>query len=449
MARIAAPMRHGSDPEILRLAIPALGALVAEPLFILVDAAVVGRLGTVPLAGLGVAATVLTTAVNLCIFLAYGTTAAVARRIGAGDRRGALAVGVDGMWLAAATGVLLVVAGWFAAPSLVAALGPSAEVADAAVTYLRVSLAGIPPMLVVFAATGVLRGLQDTRTPLVVAVAASVLNAVLSVVLVLGLGLGIGGSALGTVITQWAALAAYLVVLLPGVRAAGVTAGAQLAGILAAARAGWHLLLRTVLLRAVLVLATWVATGLGDDATAAHAVVFAVWSLLALALDALAIAGQALTGRFLGAGDVAGVRASTRRMVEWGVFTGCVLGVLVVATSTLVPAAFSDDPGVRTAMTAALVVAGLLQPLCGVVFVLDGVLIGAGDFRFLAWAGLVPLAAFVPAALVVRAYAGDLLWLWVALGVFMAARLLVLGVRSAGTGWMVLGVGPARARDIP
>ena len=442
--RVVAPMRHGSDPEILRLAVPALGALVAEPMFILVDAAVVGRLGTVPLAGLGIAGTVLTTAVNLCIFLAYATTAGVARRIGAGDRPGALSVGVDGMWLAAVTGLLLAVAGLFTAPALVAAFGPSAPVQDAAVTYLRVSLAGIPPMLVVLAATGVLRGLQDTRTPLVVAAAASVLNAVLSVVLVLGLDLGIAGSALGTVITQWLALAAYLVVLVPGIRAAGARAGAQLAGVLAAARAGWHLLVRTVLLRAVLVLATWVAAELGDVEVAAHGVVFAVWSLLALALDALAIAGQALTGRYLGAADVAGVRAATRRMVEWGFAVGCLLGLAVMATSRLVPVLFSDDPAVRAAMATALVVAGALQPLCGVVFVLDGVLIGAGDFRFLAWAGSVPLLAFAPAALAVRAADAGLGWLWVALGVFMAARLVVLGARSRGDAWIVVGADPRR-----
>src|SRR4051794_16267345 len=186
-------LRDPHDAEILRLAVPAFGALVAEPLFLLVDSAIVGRLGTSQLAGLGIAGVALATAVNLCVFLAYGTTATVARHLGAGDRAGALQRGVDGLWLALATGVALTVLGLVAAPAIVDGLGASANVRPYALTYLRISAVGLPAMLLVLAATGVLRGLQDTRTPLVVAGSASIANAALNALLVLGLHRGIAG----------------------------------------------------------------------------------------------------------------------------------------------------------------------------------------------------------------------------------------------------------------
>ena len=431
---------RADDREILRLALPALGALVAEPLYLLTDSAIVGTLGTAPLAGLGLAATVLTTAVSLCVFLAYGTTATVARRLGAGDVPGALRFGVDGMWLAVGVGLVLLLAGGVAGPALLDALGASTAVRPHAVTYLQVSLLGLPAMLLVLAATGVLRGLQDTRTPFVVAAASALLNAVLSAVLVLGLGLGVAGSAAATVVAQVAAAAAYLVVLAPSLRRHGVPLRPQLYAVGRAARAGGHLLLRTATLRAALVGATAVAASLGDDELAAHHVVFLVWSLLALVLDAIAIAAQALTGRSLGAGDAAVTRATTRRMVQWGIVGGIVLALVVLAVSPFLPALFSADPEVRALMTAALVVAALLQPVAGVVFVLDGVLIGAGDNRYLALSGLVPLAAFGLAAYAVVRLDGGLSSLWWAVGAFMLARLLVLVHRARGDRWLVLGM---------
>ena len=214
-------LRHPHDREIVRLAVPALGALVAEPLFLLADSAIVGHLGTPQLAGLGVAGALLATAVALCVFLAYGTTAGVARRAGAGDDRGAIALGVDGMWLAAALGTAIALMGAITAPQLIDAFGTTPSATPYALTYLRVSLPGIPAMLVVLAATGVLRGLQDTRTPLVVAVVGAAANVVLNIVLVYGLDLGIGGSALGTVIALTGAVTAPLLI-----DAFGTTAGA-------------------------------------------------------------------------------------------------------------------------------------------------------------------------------------------------------------------------------
>ncbi len=192
------------DRDILRLAVPALGALVAEPLFLLTDTALVGHLGADPLAGLGVASAILQTAVGLLIFLAYATTPAVARRLGGGDRPGAIKAGIDGMWLALGIGVVLALLAWPAAGPLVQLFGSTAAVSDEATTYLTISLIGLPGMLVVIAATGLLRGLQDTRTPLIVAVAGFAANAALNAVLIYGAGWGIAGSAAGTVVAQWA-----------------------------------------------------------------------------------------------------------------------------------------------------------------------------------------------------------------------------------------------------
>lgn len=432
-------LRHPQDREILRLAVPALGALVAEPLFVLADSAIVAHLGTPQLAGLGVAGTALTTVVNLCVFLAYGTTAAVARRLGAGDEAGALRQGLDGTWLAAGLGLALLAVGELLTPRVVAAFGTSAAVAPYAETYLRVALAGLPGMLIVLAATGVLRGLQDTRTPLAVAAVAAVVNVLLNLVLVFGLGLGVAGSALGTTLVQTGAAAVFLAVVLRAARQRRAPAWPDLAGVRAAARAGLPLVLRTLSLRAVLVLAAAVAARLGDADLAAYQVAFAIWSLLALALDAVAIAGQAIVGRYLGAGDRAGARAATHRMLGWGVAAGSVGGLLVVALRPAYVPLLTPDPAVQTLLAAALVVVAVLQPVAGLVFVYDGVLIGAGDGRYLAVAGVLTLVAFLPAAAAVLALGAGLVALWGALGVFMLARLALLWLRGRGEAWLVTG----------
>src|SRR3984885_14575134 len=214
--------RNHHDAEILRLAVPAFGALIAEPLFLFADSVIVGRLGTTPLGGLGVASQALTTLVGISIFLAYGTTAAVARQLGAGNHRAAIRQGIDGLWLAAVIGAVVLAAGWPLAPAICGAFGGSAAVTAQAAIYLRISLLGAPAMLAVLAGTGVLRGLQDTRTPLTVAVAANLVNVVLNATFVLGLHWGIAGSAWGTVIAQNAAALAYLAVVGRGARRAGV-----------------------------------------------------------------------------------------------------------------------------------------------------------------------------------------------------------------------------------
>jgi putative MATE family efflux protein len=437
--RVRAGLRSPQDAEILRLAIPAFGALVAEPLFLLGDSAIVGRIGTTALGGLGVASQALTTLVNLSIFLAYGTTAAVARQLGAGNRQAAIRHGINGFWLAAVIGVVLLAAGWPLAPAIVRAFGASASVTAGAVTYLRISLCGAPAMLAVLAGTGVLRGLQDTRTPLAVAVAASTVNLALNAGLVLGAHWGLAGSAWGTVIAQDGAAACYLLVVARGARRSGAGFRPDLAGLRASATAGASLLLRTLALQAVLVVTTAMAARQGNDAIAAHQIVSRLWMLLALALDAIAIAGQAITGRYLGAGDVAGARAATRRMTGWGAGCGAGFGVALLAASPVLPAVFAASPGVTRLLLAVLVIAAAMQPAAGVVFVLDGVLIGAGDQNYLAVAGIVTAAVFaVAAALVVHTHSG-LTGLWLAYSAWIAARFVTLTVRARGSAWLVTG----------
>ena len=244
-ARVTARLTRPQDAEILRLAVPAFGALVAEPLFLLADSAIVGRVGTTALGGLGVASQALTTLVNLSIFLAYGTTAAVARQVGAGNRQAAIRQGIDGLWLAAAIGAVVLAAGWPLAPAIVRAFGASPAVTAGAVTYLRISLLGAPAMLAVLAGTGVLRGLQDTRTPLAVAVCGNLVNILLNGILVLGAGWGLAGSAWGTMVAQNGTAAVYLLVVARGAGRAGVAFRPDLAGVRAAALAGASLVVRT------------------------------------------------------------------------------------------------------------------------------------------------------------------------------------------------------------
>ncbi|MDO9455400.1 MATE family efflux transporter [Nocardioides sp.] len=436
------------DREILRLAGPAFLALVAEPLFLLADAAVVGHLGTAQLAGLGIAAAVLQTAVGLCVFLAYGTTAGVARLLGSGDRRGALALGLDGIWLAVALGAAITVVGVLLTGPLVAAFGVEDDVAGFATTYLRIAFLGTAPLLVMLAATGVLRGLQDTRTPLVVAVGGNALNVVLNVVLVYGAGpvagMGIAGSAWGSVAAQVASAAALAYVVVRGARRQQASLRPDLAGVRAAARAGAALVVRTLTLRAALLVTTYaVALGAGGrpDEVATHQLAMTLWGLLAFVLDAIAIAAQAITGRALGAGDVDGALALTRRMVTWGWASGLVTGVLLAAASPLLGPLFTDDPDVPGLLVPILVVAALGQPIAGVVFVLDGVLIGAGDGRYLAWAGLA--VAFVYAPVTIAAVAwwdGGLVTVWVLFaGLFMTGRLVTLLHRARGDAWLRTG----------
>ncbi|MFF1403087.1 MATE family efflux transporter [Streptomyces sp. NPDC058294] len=431
--------RRRHDRDIVALAVPAFGALVAEPLFVLADSAIVGHLGTAQLAGLGIASALLTTAVSVFVFLAYATTAAVARRVGAGDLQAAIRQGMDGIWLALLLGAAVIAVVLPLAPVIVDLFGASTTAAPYATTYLRISALGIPAMLGVLAATGVLRGLHDTRTPLYVAVGGFVANAGLNLVLVYGAGLGIAGSAWGTVIAQCGMAAVYLAVVVRGARRHGASLRPDAAGIRASARAGVPLLVRTLSLRAIIMIATAVAARLGDADIAAHQITLSLWNLLAFALDAIAIAGQAIIGRYLGADDAEGAREACRRMIQWGIATGVVLGLLVVAARPLFLPLFTSDPLVQDVALPALLLVALSQPVCGIVFVLDGVLMGAGDGPYLAWAMVVTLVVFAPVALLVPALGGGLTAIWAAMALMMTVRMLTLWLRARSGRWIVTG----------
>lgn len=433
--------------DVLALAWPALLTLIVEPLFLLADTAIVGRLGAAPLAGLGAASSLLLTTVGLFVFLAYGTTAAVARLLGAGDRRRALTTGAQGIWLSALLGVAAAVALWAGAPALTEAFGLSPAATADALSYTRISSASVPAMLVVFAATGVLRGIRDMRTPLLVAAAGFTWNIALNIWLVFGRGWGIAGSAWGTVIAQNAMAVTLVVVVVRHLRRSGATAKPRVAGLVMAARGSFPLFIRTVALRLTLLITTWVAAGLGDVVLAGYQVSATLWSFLVFALDALAIAAQTLIGHALGAGDPAAVRSLTRLLVRWGIRAGVVLGLAVLALAPVLPALFTSDPAVQGAVRSALWVIAALQPVSGWAFILDGVLIGAGDGRWLAFAQLLLLMAYLPLILGVHLATETLLGagipaattaLWVAFGGFMVMRAALLHARTRSADWTVL-----------
>lgn len=430
--------------EILRLAVPALGALIAEPMFLIVDSALVGHLGVVPLAGLGIASAVLQTIVGLMVFLAYSTTPAVARRFGAGDHTSAVRAGIDGLWLALGLGAVLAVAGTLLTPWLVGLFGAPADVAEQAVIYLQLSMWGRPAMLIVFAATGLLRGMQDTVTPLWIAGIGFGLNAVLNALFIYGFGWGIAGSAAGTVVAQWAMVGAYAWVVGALARRHAASVRPQREGLRGSARSGGWLFLRTVSLRAALLATVFVATALGTDELAGWQVAFTIFSTAAFALDALAIAAQALIGRGLGAQDEPFVRRVLGRTVAWGAWFGVVVGAAIAALSGVIGLVFTGDADVAALVQPALLALAVAQPVCGVVFVLDGVLMGAGDVRYLAIAGGLNLVPYLPALVAVWLLhptgAVGLLWLAVCFfGVYMLARLATLGWRVRRPDWLTAG----------
>ncbi|MCU1477331.1 MAG: family efflux transporter [Subtercola sp.] len=436
--------RRGLDRDILRLAGPALGALVAEPLFLLTDTALVGHLGEIPLAALGIASAIIQTAIGLLIFLAYATTPAVARRLGSGDRTGAIRAGIDGMWLALGLGVIVVAVGIAGSGGVVGLFTNDPLVAADATTYLHISLAGIPAMLLVIAATGLLRGLHDTRTPLIVAVCGFAANAGLNAVFIYGLGWGIGGSAAGTVVAQWAMASVYIVIAVRAARASGARLKPGLDGVGSAASSGGWLFVRTLSLRAAMLATVAVAATFGTAQLGAFQIALTLFSTLAFILDALAIAGQALIGHGLGASDTVRVALVTRRLIGWGIGSGVVLGAGLALAAPLLGPVFSSSPDVQRALTVTVFAMAVGIPLAGYVFVLDGVLIGAGDARYLALTGVINVACYAPLlAIVVLFHPPDdaaLVWLWAAFGYgYIGARALTLGLRARGTRWIVAG----------
>lgn len=437
--------RRSLNREILRLAVPALGALIAEPAFLIVDAALIGHLGTTPLAGLGIAGAVLQTIVGLMVFLAYSTTPAVARRFGAGQPGEAVSVGINGMWLALGLGAVLAVVGAVSSPWLVSLFGASEAVSAQANDYLVISMWGLPAMLIVFAATGLLRGLQNTMTPLWIAGLGFGANALLNVLFIYGLGWGIAGSAAGTVTAQWGMVGAYVLVVRRLATKHDASLRAQRDGLTSTAKSGGWLFLRTVSLRVALLATVAVATAVGTDELAGWQIVFTIFSAAAFALDALAIAAQALIGKELGAGDERQVQRVLGRTVAWGAWFGVIVGGAIAALSGVLGIVFTGDATIAALVQPALLVLAVAQPIAGVVFVLDGVLMGANDARYLALAGGLTLVPFLPTLWIISVLGVDgsagLIWLSVAFfGVYLLARLATLGWRVRSGRWMTAGV---------
>ena len=433
------------DREIARLAIPALGALIAEPLYVLADTAVVGNLlGTNELAGLSVAGQTLLTVHAVMIFLAYGTTAAVSRLLGAGEEKRAAHQAVQGLWLAAGMGVMLGLLVWRYADPILALIGETDDGnADAVLSqarrYLVVSLWGLPAMLIMLSGVGYLRGLQDTKRPLIVAIATALLNLVLELVLIVGFDFEIGASAFATVVAQWLGAGAYLWWIGRDVVSHGVRLLPDLGEIVRLLRVGGTLFIRTVALRGSFTVTVAAASRISTEALAAHEIAFQFFGLSALALDSVAIAGQSMMGRFLGANDEAGARAAGNRVLQWGVAVGLVGLVIFGVGTSFLPDLFTNDAAVASLATIALLHLALMQPINGVVFALDGILIGAGDMKFLAWAMAGAAVVFIPLALLVPALDLGLGWLWGTIWVLMVVRGAALLWRFRSDHWIVTG----------
>ncbi|WP_338572856.1 MATE family efflux transporter [Arachnia propionica] len=437
-------MSHSLNRRILGLALPAFAALVAQPLFVMADTAIVGQLGTVPLAGLGAGSTLTLALVGVFVFLAYGSTATVARLVGANREKDAAESGVQAMWLALVLGAAVGVGSWGFAPQLAAWLGADGAVHDQAVAYLRWSLPGLPGMFLVLAATGTLRGRADGRTPMILAIGAAILNLVGDIVLVFGLGMGIAGSGAATAFAETLMGLTAAGIVAHGAVRAGVGWHPRLAGMRTSLLVGVPLLVRTLALRAALLLTTWTAARSGAVALAAHQVGFTIWSFLQYVLDALAIAGQTLIGQALGASSPGEARALARRMTGWSLCAGLLLGITALLIRAPLAALFTPDPEVRDAVAAVLVVIGCTLVIASWVTLFDGVLIGAGDSPYLARASLITLAVYAPLALAVAWFAPGgvpgLIWLWLAFTIgFMGARAATLWWRERSDAWLVTG----------
>ena len=419
-----------TDRRIVSLAIPALGTLAVEPLYRLADTAIVGRLGTAELGGLAIAASILALVVAGSNFLTYGTTERVASRLGAGRPTEAADVGVQAMWIGLAVAVVAVPALIFGARPAASALGADGDVLEVAVEYLRIAALGVPFVLVALAAQGVQRGASDYRTPLVILVAANVVNVVVELVLVFGFDLGIAGAAWSTVIAQAGAGLAFLAVI-RGRLALATVRRPSWRGMAPLLTAGRHLLLRVGSMLAVFTGATAIAARVDDVTLAAHQIAITMFLFLALVLDALAVPAQTLVAEGLGraAGDGAHV---AQRVVRLSMVAGVALAALVAATSPLLPRVFSDDAAVVERATVALLFLALLLLPGAAAFAYDGILIGAADYRFLGFAALGYLVAVVPIAVVVLATPSlGIAGIWTGLAVWMFLR-AVVNRRRAG-----------------
>jgi putative MATE family efflux protein len=424
-------MRLGADDrQIAAIALPALGALAAEPLYVLVDTAIVGHLGVRPLAGLALAGTLLTALTTLCNFLEYGSTSKVGALFATGDRAGAAQLGRQALILAVGLGVGLAAVLELVAGPLLSVMGAHGRVSVLAVRYLRISAIGLPFDLVAVAAGGYFRGIARLRLPLIVLLAGNVLNAILELGLVYGLHWGIAGSAAGTVIAQ-------IVMAVWFCRAAGFGLGRPDRVLLAAlGGTGLEIFVRSAVLYAAFLVAGAVLARIGTASLAAHQIAFQLWNFLALALDALAIAAQVLVSHALAVGESERSRRLAVRVLVWSVLVGVIFGAALLAFEGPLVHAFTDAPRVVNRARAVWPIFAAMQPINAAAFALDGILLGAGDTRFLMWAMLpCTIVVFLPLAFVSLAAGWGIIGIWLAIYAFITARALLTGLRLRGERW--------------
>lgn len=433
-ARLLRWQPRPTDREILRLAVPALGALAAEPLYVLVDTAIVGHLGVEPLAALALAGATLSAIFGLCNFLAYAITPRVGRLHAAGLDRDAGDLARQGAWLAVGLGVLLALAAAVLAGPIIGLLAGGGAVRPLAARYLRIAALGIPFALLTLAGQGYLRGVSDLRRPLVVLVVANALNALLELLFIYGFGWGLAGSAWATVIAQAGMGAAFLVLLM---RAPARQRVPSLAAMRPLMRVGGEIFVRTGSLFGAFLLAGAVLARVGTSSLGAHQIVFQLWMFLALTLDAVAIAAQVMVSRALGSRDANAAAAVATRMIVWSGLIGCVLGALMMSLVGVLPRAFTSDPQVLARVQSIWPIFALMQPANGVAFALDGILIGAGDTRYLMWAMLgSSMLVFVPLILLALALGWGIVGVWGALAAFIVARVASTAKRFHGQRWV-------------
>ena len=430
-------LRSEYDREIVRLALPALGALAAEPLYLLVDTAIVGHLGRSQLAALGIAAVVLGGWFAIFNFLQYATTAQVARAAGAGEAETARRLGAQALWLALVLGVAVAVFVAAAAQPLVSLMGGDGTTADYAVTYMRIAVIGLPAAFIALGASGYLRGVSDLRTPLLIVVAGNAVNVVLEVLFVYGFDWGIRGSAWGTAAAQLGMGVAFVVVVLRALRPGEARLELGLTRRLLSL--GKWIFVRTTSLMLSFVLAGAVATRFGDAAIAAHQVAFQLWIFLALVLDSVAIAGQIIVGRELGAGRREEAYGASERMIWLSVALGAAFALVMLALAGVIPRAFTDDASVLDQTALLWPLFALMQPLNGAVFALDGILIGASDGRFLAVSMFAAFAACAAVLLLTVEADWGIRGVWAALVVLIVGRLALLTTRFRRGRWLVTG----------
>lgn len=424
---------------VLALAAPALPVLAAEPLYLLVDTALVGRLGSVPLAGLAVAAVLFVQVTSQLTFLSYGTTARAARLYGAGRRAEAVREGVQATWLALAVGVVVLVVGQLVAAPVAGALGNGGAIAAGAVSWLRIALFGAPLVLVTLAGNGWMRGVQDTRRPLYFVLGANAVSAVACLLLVPALGLA--GSAVANVIGQAVGAALFLGALArERVAQERVSLRPRPSVMRAQLALGRDLLARSLAFQACFLSAAAVATRFGAATVAAHQIVLQLWSFMALVLDAVAIAAQSLVGAALGSGGADRARAVARQVTRYGLGLGVGFGLLFAALVGVLPPVFTPDAAVLAVVPVAWWFFAALQPVAGVVFAIDGVLLGAGDAAFLRTSTLAAAAlGFLPPIWASLAFGWGLAGIWSGLSAFMLIRLVAVGLRVRSGRWAVVG----------